>query len=296
MSLFDFVDEICDISFGIGEACFDLVTGLGEIAVDSTLEFGELMTDGVKEIVIKDNDNYKTSFEKTDDANDIISMAKSKFNSASQEAIDYYEETKKIVEEHFQYKNKLITTILPQQEEIIRNFTEFNYTNLANSIDTLKLDNKPILFSTTLVFLSKLNPITLGIEIGSFMISQRTRVEAANEYLSNAECYKSEVDLKIAELKTIKSRLTLIRNKVIEERKILNNLVSKLDKISNSLSNSMNESINICKIKSLIEIANRIKESINVHFINNKGTITKEYSALLNKLQKLEKNLCKKGF
>ena len=53
-------------------------------------DFQEITTDGVKEIVIKGNDNYKTSSELRDEANSII-------HNASQKLNDTLEKTKTMI-------------------------------------------------------------------------------------------------------------------------------------------------------------------------------------------------------
>ncbi|MFT5875280.1 MAG: hypothetical protein ACI8WT_004263 [Clostridium sp.] len=55
--------------FGVAKAFGDLGKDLGNLAKESSQELGEIMTEGFTEMVIKDNKNYKTSFEVEENAN-----------------------------------------------------------------------------------------------------------------------------------------------------------------------------------------------------------------------------------
>jgi hypothetical protein len=297
---------------GFFSELFDLAEELGTIIKEGGEELGEILTDGFKEMVIEGNSNYQTSFEKRDSANSIISSADSRLKRISNEVTDYYEETKRIVERHFNDKSEMLNKILPEQKRIINNFVKFNgiktdYTNsafqfgsaistglIASSIVN-PISTTSIIFSTELSFLAKLNPITFGLGIGLMAFSQRQRVEAANGYLEDARTYRSETDVKIAELETIRCKLTLIRNKVQEEKEILDNLIAKLKRIVNSLSTSMSNGSNKNKIETSLQIANLINKSITTHFIDSECNVTSEYNKVINQLKELRSKLSERG-
>lgn len=60
MGFWDFLEDIVD---GVD----DFIDGIGELAndiEDTKDEINEILTDGVYEVFVKNNDNYKTSYEK----------------------------------------------------------------------------------------------------------------------------------------------------------------------------------------------------------------------------------------
>ena len=52
---------------------------------DDLKEIGEIATDGFKEMVIKGNDDYKTSYEKMEEAELIVEKAKAEYKKSKAE-------------------------------------------------------------------------------------------------------------------------------------------------------------------------------------------------------------------
>lgn len=295
MSFFEDVIEI-------GEAFGELIVGLGEVAVESTQEFGELMTDGVKEIVIKGNDDYHTSFELKDEADGIISSARLRFTRASEEVTNYYDETKKLLEKHFNYKKEINNRILPGCVKNIRDFIKLPNTCINANLNFYSFGNDEInlnvvtsafsegLLIKSLKGLGNLNPVTFGLGFGGMIISQHKRKEESEEYLSEAKYYKDDVNLKVAKLKTVKSKLALIRKKIEEERNLIDNLIEKIKALLNDSFDLINRN-EIDKAQKAIKIANIINITLKTQFIDEKGDISDEYNNISNELKQLEMQL-----
>jgi hypothetical protein len=271
-------------------------------------EVGETATDGFKEMVIKKNSNYQTSYEKVESANSIFSSAKRRHRDLSKQVNNFYEETNNLVKEHFQYKQELRESVLVKYQSQLINFSklDLNQKLLAGSSVS---GFQPIINATKMIgtglaltgisSISRLNPALLGLSVAGWVYEKNKRVEAANEYLAEAKQFQSRVNVEMEKLRSLKSELMLIQNKIKEEKRLLHTLVNKLEQITVSLSTIVRKEKLSLEDKEMAEasilIASAINDALVTRFVNDSGKITSEYNKVLVNLKRLETLITERG-
>jgi hypothetical protein len=248
----DFIDDFIDGAQELGEAFKDLGKGLYETGRDSSKEFGELMTDGVKEMIFKNNHYYQTSFEKVDNARQIISSSKSRYKKTYEELQSYYSETVKKINNHIEYKMHFCNVLLANNQNSVNQILNINLDEqiVSRSLQGIESsvinDYKKSVSSIISVGgnTAKFNSIMgmsyiSGIE-SSWFVTQRRRVEEADAALGDAKEFRAMVDIEIEKLKITQSKLGYIRLKVEEERSLLSRFGVTLDNITSFLNSTYN--------------------------------------------------------
>ncbi|WP_113672193.1 hypothetical protein [Vallitalea guaymasensis] len=285
-----------------------------EVIGESLKEGAEIFTDGFREMVIEGNSNYETSYEKRDRANKIISSARKSYERLYEEVKDYCYETERMIKEHYRYKRIINDDLLKNNKKLIHKFeiydikfdtseTHLNgsYNNIFVGIGALSGTFSVALNSTvalsSISIISKLNPLLTGLAIIDIFVSQRQRVEEANEYLEEAKDYRTRVNYQVEQLKELKSRLKYIRT-VIQDEKYRLQIITKelkyyISLITDLLKRDKLDTDDYYKIKYYYKLSELVSKTLTTKFINQKGIITYEYDKLLNKLQKLSKEIQK---
>lgn len=248
----------------------------------------EICTDGFKETVIEGNPNYKTSREKKEEANRIISVQTEKLenecaevNGIIQDFNEYVETTNnqksllaqkynKYVSSYEKIKGR-ITSHKAQKPVYSKQNTEFletaKYMLLPTTIPRINTYKYLGIVPTTGGELA-------GITLLGEHLSKVARVEAANNYLSEAQRYKNEVTLKSAELKRIK--MTIDEAKVIlqEEEYIINSLLE--DDLES---------------KELNELGQELRTLMTGFILNEDGSLNEKYKMAVDNLNNYIRNI-----
>jgi hypothetical protein len=278
---------------------------LFEMIVEGAQELTELTSVGLYEMVIKDNPNYQTSFEKKERANQIMATVRSKYNSTFEEVKEYYEETDKQIKIHYNYKRSINETLISNDVELLKTveikLTDINLKKNSSldvasllSMGAITLATKNALGNTIAATFCKINPALFGIYTVSGIISQARRIGEANEYLDDVKMRREEINYEIEQLETLKSRLSYIREVIKDERYILQILIDELEIYTLSIKGLLTKNLennSLKKIEYYFSIASLIKDTITTTFIDEKGIISDEYSDLLYKLNEMHKQL-----
>jgi hypothetical protein len=282
-------------------------------------EVGETATDGFKEMVIKRNSDYKTSYEKMDIANTMIDEAKVKYEEAVKGLERFYQKTNKLVMEHYQFKQSLHEDLLQEKQHLINEFARMRMEkrrvdhpsgsfmtlaggNLLTRIAATGLTSSFVgagFVTSGLSAFGKLNPALVGISVAGWFIEKNKRVAAANEHLKNAEAFKREVKVKIEEIYSVKSRLVLIQKKIKEERSLIERLLVKLEKSTQDFSDlkdrvKLSETENQ-RAEAMVLIANAINDTLTTQFLIKTGRVSTRYNDMLNNLKQVESLLKERG-
>lgn len=335
---------------GLFNTVFEIAKAVGELGKDLTnltkesgKEFGEIMTDGFKEMVIKGNNDYKTSYEKIEMANSIVSSAKSTYKRAYEITESDYSQTKEELNAHINYKKKLYKDILTKNQNVVDKLLEINldeytvkkpifnievdYINdyKKSAIGIMSFNNKPISQFSAYMGLNAISEFKTG-----WLSSQRQRVEAAEDDLEDAKDFRAKMNFEVERLNKIKSKLKLIREKIKEERALLDRLTQKLEyitlflnkvnqriaefkteyenknyiskgiyKIQTHLENKPDEMLLTQeekeKVLANIEISKMLNKVINTQFITDDFDITNEYNSMLQEMKDLEHQIKERG-
>lgn len=259
----------------------------GTIVKEGRQEFAELMTDGFKEMVIKDNSNYKTSFEKKDDANGIINGAKNRLTSKLDELDLYANQTEGIIKNLYEYKMKVTNDTF---EIINKTINELGDYDLHNPIHKAFLKGRVLNGKVNFYMTNNtLNTASLGIIIG--VINQMSRVRVADEYLENAMDYQNKVNAEIARLNLLKVNMSYIRKVIKEEKNLLQNLSAKFENIIQELTGNVEieqmSAESRMRVENLFTIAELLNNMIQDTFISKELKVSEKYLSDLAKLKAL---------
>ncbi|WP_442596700.1 hypothetical protein [Neobacillus sp. D3-1R] len=268
------------------------VKDLGEIASDAKnivkegrQEFTEIMTDGFKEMVIKNNNDYKTSFEKKDQAHAIMQGAKSRLNAKFEEVDTYARETEAIITKFYDYKLKITNDAIHSAKITMDNFKQNDWQR--------KIILEATFLQTPINGLSVSKNITkIGLlNLVDDLFVQSRRVQAANEYLEDAKDFKTQVDLEIARLDSLKARMTYIRNVVKDEQRVLDLVNRELEKVTNLLNGLISrDTLSEDDAKTANQfflITEMLYQFVNEKFVSKDLEVAAKYLQDLAKLERL---------
>ena len=174
-------------------------------------DFQEITTDGVKEIVIKGNDNYKTSSELRDEANSII-------HNASQKLNDTLEKTKAMIvslnnnNEKLQKKRICLLGSYKDPEISINDLRESKFATPIKKPEYHWDPNDEYIFG--------------GIRALPEPLARSERVMEAKKFHEQAQDYSVQVDAELARLHSIQTQVLVIENAIKEENQVLDILGS----------------------------------------------------------------------
>lgn len=217
MSILDFFSDVV-------EEIKDFINDGREIlpSIEEDIEeLGEIMTDGAFEIIVKDNDNYKTSREKKEEARSRISSADA----------DYAQK--------FQVVSGKYDKLLKHEEEITRK-RKTVYEEYAKSIGKVKLPGQicaPIQTARPVTPTSQYAVYPPSADVTQTVIiafcEQIHRVNQANQYLEDAKDYEVKVAAQKANLSILEANIDAIEASNIVENQLLDTLATLKGKMSN---------------------------------------------------------------
>lgn len=316
-----------DTVFGVAEAFGELGKDLANLAKDSSQEFGEIMTDGFKEMVIKGNNNYKTSFEVEEEANRKINSANRRYNSAQNDLEKCISSTEDTLVELGKLKIKIQTETIDNWLKYFRkyqltkyetkifkkyeNLTNLKYDNLYK-IESQSIDIKNTLFNRVLgrpelISMGNLS-LSLGLRsiigiqgkvlnmvtfnplmLGMGLAIDPTRKSRANEYLNDAKDYSKDVDLHISKINQAKMAVEIIKKNSETIIKELNILNEYLIKMIVDFSR-FDSKINQSKENELISsiyVVQGINALSSIEVMNKDGYPNDKIQNLLNQTSKI---------
>lgn len=275
--------------FSLGKELFDV---LGE----GRKEFKELMTDGFKEMVIKGNNDYKTSFEKRDEANRIISSARSRYNRTFQEVEAALHLVQQQIKHHYQFKlekyKQLHSTYAADIEKYVQQYElkKKEYEQSYLSFDQHNL-SFPIFSSSIAGFVSHKRIDQMLFELAE----QRKRVKEADYMLEEARRIRAELDLECEKLKRLQSNLSLVEKTINEERslieRLLHPMVEKMQHTKGMLSSTVNTREQLEEIERAIQIIKLLEKTLITQFLGDNSKITQQYKDVINQLREMEKQM-----
>lgn len=291
---------------GFFRELYGFVEELGELIDDSVNEFRELMTDGFVEMVIKDNSDYETSYEKRDRADSIIFSARSSLEDKIDEVTHDVELTNELINNHYEYKLNILEGPLKETKLVLSEFIKINidtkivedpvHKGMRDFEASLNIGTKMV--AETLVA-SFTNGLRLGPDIGgvfSDLLEQQERVEKSIQYLEDARDYAAQTRLREAELESLKSRMFYIRQCINEESKLLEILLAKLHDLTNQTKNNINQGSftpeEANKAKATWEIAEAVKEACTCIMLNDKqNDLSQQYQETLKNIKTIARNI-----
>lgn len=202
MGFWDFLEDIVD---GVD----DFIDGIGELAndiEDTKDEINEILTDGVYEVFVKNNDNYKTSYEKKSEANLIIAEQSDKYN-------DKYNELKEVTNK----LNKHIELLHQKKIKILGELYKLNSPTMLKLNDTKPFSAPVYNKDKTYMLLEKI----LGLDKYIGILAKKSY---ANEYLENALDFEAYISGLIADINRIETKICAVEQMLKEEDMLLDAL------------------------------------------------------------------------
>ena len=236
---------------------------------------------------------------KKEEAQSIISHAKSRLKKKTTEVENYAKEVEKQIQDYYDFKLALTKTIMGSTKVTLE---KIDFNHFVRKLDAptmiMAKDLSTTKFSKALTFtgsslasgaLRSIRPFAKGTLIS--MMNQKNRVHAANDFLEEAKDYRQQVDYEIAQLNALKAKMKSISLTVKEETDLLNMLFGKLDQMMEDIKSfqskkSLTEQ-ELERVKGLINIANILYYSIQTTFISKDLEISPNYTKEMDKLKTL---------
>jgi hypothetical protein len=265
----------------------DLGKELGDISKQGTDELREISTDGFKEMVIKGNNNYKTSYEKMDEARSILHGAKADIEYELEQTKLKSDEVQKRFEENQLLKQKLIESCDNQLTVLVSDFSTLKkkFRMQLSQIHDTRAGFTSLQSQFTSQFVA-----SLGLSFSFItMIEQRNRVEKANQTLADAKSLAVKAEAEVERLKTYQLKFKSILDYLNNENRVLKSLnrslKQKMEQLRLLLSEGVTDVETARKSEKMFQIINALAEMIrNTGLLDEQLEIKQENKALLNKL------------
>lgn len=278
MGLRDFIQNMRYGGFrNMVEDFADLGKEAKEFVVESKQEFSELMTDGFTEMVIKGNSDYKTSFEKCEEAEEIISASKSKLEKKAKGVERRRVALVRKLEDHTQLRGIIFKDFITDFKEKINeskemmhlaseNNLKFNMANLNNDFSSISMVG-----AGSITYLTSV----------SSQIQKRQRVKAATQFLEDAKEYREQVNVNIEKLEALKIKFEYIEKVIDDESRVLRTITENIETIKGKI-NYYNNKISLNEkergeLFNLLQIAEFFHGSADKNFITQEGNVSKRY-------------------
>lgn len=220
----------------------------------------EIFTDGFKEMVLKDNTNYKTSFEIKSDASTIISQAQEKYEKAYNRFTKKAHALEQDIDSHYAYIADIVNISIARWSEQAKHWGTLHLEEFATqkllAINTLSLKPK-----TSAKRLQKLfspadikgfrpeykqqKPINDFLQIVvrtpqpfNKYLAQLKRVKAANDFLEAANDFESNINVELAKIKDSENKIKCVSLRLQETESLLNLFDKELVRLLNDIENT----------------------------------------------------------
>ncbi|UII56551.1 hypothetical protein LS684_03450 [Cytobacillus spongiae] len=305
--------------FETGKILVESGKELGGILSQGRKEFTELMTDGFKEMVIKGNNNYKSSYQKIEEAERIVSKARYHYDAVFGDVQLKLDALQQEVEAHYKYKVGLYEQLKKEYSNTVENFLqkyklkkkEYQISTNRSSSDfdipfnsivgtVLSELTKTTGFKLTTTVASKgivrTIPVTL---IALDLIEQSKRVKDAEINLSEAKKFRARIDVECERLKKLKSNLYYVEETMNEERRLiqrlLNPLKKKMEQTDQLLNSSLITKTQLTELEVAISIIAILEKTLTTEFLQDSALITEEYQNVIKQLLEMENQIYHKG-
>lgn len=222
---------------------------------DSVDELNELLTDGFVEMVIKGNEDYKTSYEKRNIADGKIADAREKYEKCCLQFNKYLEQL-----------NDQINDLYEQKVMLAEKFDK-----TINEISDLPRYEREIYTPT---YTYKKSTINLLCSCTGILNTSdiKGKKDSANAYLEDARDFEVYVDRKIAEINKTQAFLDSVKMNLEEEQQLINVL---------------NDSLNKNRKLKYMDIERQLHTLIAEYILDSNGEKNKKYVEAVEALKKI---------
>lgn len=306
MSLMDFIDNM---RYGgwrdfLEEGKELLVEGKNTFK-DLKDEGREIFTDGFKEMVVKDNNSYKTSFEKKDQALNIISQSQNKYEKAYSTFKEKALALEHDIESHYSNITSIIQTSIANWAEQAKDWDDLCLERYAaeKMLDITTLSLTPTTGVRRIQKISGKNVLNTKPEYKAqekaniflrmilsdspFLkesLKQIERVKAADEFLLAAQDFESRVEIEILGLKKYKNDIKCVTLRIKEVKTLLhffeNELANILDNMNDACKSGQLSKIYYKKAQMTGLIVSSMIALIEDSFVSKDGNIVERNESL----------------
>ena len=271
---------------------------------DDLKEIGEIATDGFKEMVIKGNDDYKTSYEKMEEAELIVEKAKAEYKKSKAELRLKCNSVNSYITQHYYYKEKIYHDVLQKWIKIMKekkyvklhkeNKLEFEEADIDVALNNINGFNGLSIIQGNPMQFNSFTNLSMGTILPppiKWPSNQRKRIKKANKKLKEAKLYRKKVKNQIAKLNKQKAKLKKIKKTAKDEKRVLSKLEKRLKRLNKLIEdyngNAIKEQADKIKISAII--ADGLSDALSAKMIDTDNIgIRQEYEMVLNKLKNIE--------
>ncbi|MEH7886383.1 hypothetical protein V7654_18950 [Bacillus sp. JJ1609] len=278
----------------VGKIFADSGKELGQILSDGRKEFTELMTDGFKEMVIKGNNDYKTSYEKNSEAGEILYEARRKYDVLFDDVHTEILCVETLIDDHYIYKKKLYEEIKSQYGATVEKYITDYHLQRKAFYSSQTEDSNPFMPAAAAV-IGTLGLGLVGGVIGMDLIQQKTRVKQADAYLQESKKIKAKLELECERLRVLKTNLAFVEKSIYEERSVIERLYrplkEKMKHTEELLASNFTDESDVQDAEQAIEIIKMLEKTLTTQFLQDQAVITIQYQELTKQLEQLVRQL-----
>jgi hypothetical protein len=231
---------------------------------------------------------------------EIIERANSKYQEKYSRVSDYVYETQRKITSHYNYKKDIMRKLDIDVTPVLTAFEKFDIDKKVMSAPIMPSGSDSALslnFDSSSAFKRSLDDCkgNFSIPIFDFFGDASDEYYAAKMFKVDAEVYAKDLEYRRSELDTLKTKMSVIRDLLYEERNLLDRLVPKLNNISAKLKTDMKRSsfseAEANYAKAVYEIAKTLSLLLTTKFIDDNFDITNHYQRTMDAINSINNNL-----
>ena len=230
-------------------------------------------------------------------AREIIDDYTDRYNTTYINTMDYALETEYRLKKHYEFKKQIAKKLQLDVDPVLESFKKFDVDNKIIDADFGNIDvakNIDISISSSKQKFAGINRLSFDTcfpNINDIFRDATEEYYQAESNLNQAKMYREEIKLKREELRTIKSNLSNIRSYISDEERVLNELTTRVQNISQKLNEGMKKTSFKKEegehLKSIYKIALGINHLIGMKFLNDDFSVSEDYNNLFIKMKEV---------
>lgn len=243
------------------------------------------------------NEKRKQAEEYRKRAREYVRDGEALYNKAYSEVSSYAYDTSRKIEQHYNYKQKVIREISSDISPVLSGFEKFNIDSKIFDSPDISGTRSTILsgsallgnsFTSVMPRVNLLSLLDLFSDVGEEYYEARRQRDEAKRFYEDMK-YERE------KLRNAKENLKNIRNVIIDERELLDGMLLRLKQITIQLNSEMNKQsfshAEAMYLKGIHKIASSVNSLISTKFLNDNFTITSQYEKSLDKIKSINNSL-----
>lgn len=218
-------------------------------------------------------------------AKEYIKDGEELYANAYEKVMRRAEKTNRVIEKHIDYKKKVAKTL---GEDILPVINNVHIPNIAVDIDPPFIDGKKAGltdFSVSFANCVSMNPVPIP-SIMDIFVSEEDYWEARNQR-DEAKAFKQQMKYERECLYAYRDKMSVIEGLIGEERQQIDDLLDKLDKITNKMKSFKSTNEEIEYVRAMKKISEGICKLLTADFLKENLDISADYKNILEGIEQI---------